>query len=682
VKRSIQKTDGVTYGGGTDPNYWMTYSYNLSGALIEQQYPSGRVIKNVLDSDGELATVRSKKNPNHSFWNYANRFSYNAAGAVTSMQLGNGRWESTQFNERLQPTQIALGKTKDATDLLELDYQYGDLQWNGSVPTTSNNGNVAKQTITVAGVGTTPGFTAVQNYDYDQLNRIQIASETLTPTTGTPESWVQEFKYDRFGNRKFVEQTTTTLPRECGTDPDKFVCPDDPKINPSANPNNNKLTGYTFDAAGNTKLDAQNRRFFYDAENKLTKVITVDGNETQIARIGEYSYDGDGKRVKKRAYENDVLKEETIFVYDAAGKLIGEYSNEVASQQEAKVAYLTNDHLGSPRINTDANGAVTSRHDYHPFGEEIASPKRVAIGYADDTVRKQFTGYERDDETDLDYAQARMYNSKHGRFTSTDPLLTTGRPSNPKSWNRYVYTLNNPLKLIDPSGLYEFAANATNDQKKQFRQALKGVEAARDKFKVGSTKYNRLNDALTSYGKEVVRDANGKVISGDQNGVSVTFDKFKGKDKDIGGRTSQPDFKYDESTGKTTANLTVTINTSILNKQNELAVVTAHEGQHVADAQALAGLDFLKDDIVNNPLNRNQYQLEVRGYEITSFMLEAQGNEDARYDGVQLWSKGWKEPDGQAINAKRGGNIDKFLEKSSSYPNSKPSNQGRRYVEP
>jgi hypothetical protein len=43
---------------------------------------------------------------------------------------------------------------------------------------------------------------------------------------------------------------------------------------------------------------------------------------------------GDGKRIKKRGYTNNVLTEETIFVYDAAGKLIGEYSNQVASAQD------------------------------------------------------------------------------------------------------------------------------------------------------------------------------------------------------------------------------------------------------------------------------------------------------------------------------------------------------------
>jgi RHS repeat-associated protein len=40
-----------------------------------------------------------------------------------------------------------------------------------------------------------------------------------------------------------------------------------------------------------------------------------------------------------------------------------------------------------------------------------------------------------------------------GRFTSPDPLMASANIYNPQSWNRYSYTLNNPLKFIDPLGL-------------------------------------------------------------------------------------------------------------------------------------------------------------------------------------------------------------------------------------
>jgi YD repeat-containing protein len=200
VTASKQTTQGGATGG-----YTTAYAYNLSGALVEQSYPSGRVVKNILDDNGDLAAVQSKKNANQAHWNYANHFSYNAAGAVTSMQLGNGTWQSTTFNSRLQPTQIALGKTQNATNLLDLDYTYG---------TTDNNGNVMSQTINVPNVGATDGFTAVQTYNYDSLNRLKDATENITPHGGSQvQSWKQTFTFDRYGNRRFdFANGNTTMP--------------------------------------------------------------------------------------------------------------------------------------------------------------------------------------------------------------------------------------------------------------------------------------------------------------------------------------------------------------------------------------------------------------------------------------------------------------------------------------
>src|SRR6185437_15004712 len=48
---------------------------------------------------------------------------------------------------------------------------------------------------------------------------------------------------------------------------------------------------------------------------------------------------------------------------------------------------------------------------------------------------------------------ARYFSSAQGRFTSVDPLAASGKPMNPQTWNRYAYVLNNPLRLIDPTGL-------------------------------------------------------------------------------------------------------------------------------------------------------------------------------------------------------------------------------------
>jgi len=101
------------------------------------------------------------------------------------------------------------------------------------------------------------------------------------------------------------------------------------------------------------------------------------------------------------------------------------------------------DHLGSTRVVTNETGTPVSYHDFYPFGEEIAN--------FFDYNTKLFTGHERDEETGLDYMLARYYGSNLARFLSVDPVF--GRQSNPQSFNRYSYTLNNPLRYIDPDGL-------------------------------------------------------------------------------------------------------------------------------------------------------------------------------------------------------------------------------------
>jgi RHS repeat-associated protein len=433
---------------GTD--YTTAYAYNLSGALIEETYPSTRKVKNVIDNNGDLALVESKKNSAQGYWTYANSFAYNAAGAVTSMQLGNGRWESTVFNSRLQPTQIALGVTPSAPNLLDLNFTYG---------TTANNGNVLTQDITVKRNGQSD-LVFNQTYAYDSLNRITSAEEK----TGATTNWKQVYAFDRYGNRNFDEANTTTLLKNCGTSPNFTVCTADvPKSNPAASTTTNKLTGYTYDSTGNVVTDADGRTFTYDAENKQLKVE----NSSEVV-LGTYYFDGDGKRVKKVVPSTG---EVTIFVYDASGKLIVEYSTIIQASNDAKVQYVTSDNLGTPRINTDANGAITSRADYMPYGEEIVSlgGRSGTEKYIADDVRQGFTGYENDGETTLDFAQARNYKSQLGRFTGSDPYniilekmagqergqeqaILIAFIAQPQHWNRYTYVLNNPLILVDPTG--------------------------------------------------------------------------------------------------------------------------------------------------------------------------------------------------------------------------------------
>jgi RHS repeat-associated protein len=411
-----QITDGQTYN--------TAYTYNLSGALVNETYPSGRVVTNQFESDGDLAAVVGSYNGG-AVKTYAANIFYTSAGAVNLLQLGNGRWENTTFNSRLQPTQIGLGTTSAAQDLWKVNYDFGS---------TDNNGNVRSQQITIQGQ-----FQATQNYSYDSLNRLKTAAETVN----SAQTWKQTFAFDRYGNRKFDPAQTTTL----GGCP-VAVC------NPDINPANNKVVGHTFDNSGNTTIDAEGKTFFYDAENKQKEVRNA---QNQI--IGQYLYDGNGSRVKKIS-----AAETTIFVYDASNKLVAEYLVTASTPQAPQTSYLTNDTLGSPRVITNSAGAVTSRRDFMPYGEEIngLGGRSTALGYAVDNTRQKFTGYERDVESGQDFAQARYYNSKLGRFNSVDSLMASAKTANPKTFNRYNYVGNNPINISDPFGLDWYYNNEEN----------------------------------------------------------------------------------------------------------------------------------------------------------------------------------------------------------------------------
>ena len=74
----------------------------------------------------------------------------------------------------------------------------------------------------------------------------------------------------------------------------------------------------------------------------------------------------------------------------------------------------------------------------------------------------RFTGKERDAETGLDFFGARYMSSAQGLFTSPDPKQFSARTiSNPQKWNKYAYTLNNPLASIDPDGREEIKLTVT-----------------------------------------------------------------------------------------------------------------------------------------------------------------------------------------------------------------------------
>ncbi|MCL1126598.1 RHS repeat domain-containing protein [Shewanella surugensis] len=237
---------------------------------------------------------------------------------------------------------------------------------------------------------------------------------------------------------------------------------------------------YSYDSVNNIRsrsISGSNIKYEYDSKNRLGSVsggykydYDSRGNTVNNGRYGltynlanqlvtangqKYVYDGNGKRVKqtnangvkytiyslggKLLYRESQSGAGTISIY-TGGQLIAESDGKNATYQHT-------DMLGSPVLETDSNGKVSTRSYYEPFGKRLGGDKE-GIG---------FTGHLQDKDLGLTYMQARYYDPLIGRFYSNDPVSFVDTQF---SFNRYSYANNNPYMFVDPDGKFN-AYNAT-----------------------------------------------------------------------------------------------------------------------------------------------------------------------------------------------------------------------------
>jgi RHS repeat-associated protein len=261
-------------------------------------------------------------------------------------------------------------------------------------------------------------------------------------STGYP-AWGLSWTYDRYGNR-----TAQGTASGCAGPPSGITCPTN-SLTISAT--TNQVTGLTYEANGFMLNDGYND-LADDAAGRL--VSSYNGSA-----VG-YIYDGNGLRVEKCVPGCSTSATTTTVYIFSGSKVIAEYVNGaavgsptreyiyagtklLATISSSATYYHHGDHL-SPRLTTDSTGSKAGEQGHFPFGESW---------YASSTTTKyQFTSYERDNESGNDYAMARYYVNRLGRYISPD--LVAGSVANPQSLNRYIYAANQPLYLTDPLGLY------------------------------------------------------------------------------------------------------------------------------------------------------------------------------------------------------------------------------------
>jgi RHS repeat-associated protein len=125
----------------------------------------------------------------------------------------------------------------------------------------------------------------------------------------------------------------------------------------------------------------------------------------------------------------------TQYSYDDTGRLF-------ALQRGGAWYFVAADAAGTPRAVANAAGAVVKTLDYDAFGNLLVDSNpafELAIG---------FNGGLADPATGLTRFGWRDYDPAAGRWAARDPLLFEGEAA-----NLYAYVGNNPVNLVDPTGL-------------------------------------------------------------------------------------------------------------------------------------------------------------------------------------------------------------------------------------
>jgi len=272
---------------------------------------------------------------------------------------------------------------------------------------------------------------------YDQLNRITGALTTSTYSTSPSHCWGETYGLDAWGNLQSIAATTNSSYTGCSQE-SGFSKPAD---------GNNHLSGFSYDASGNTSSDSVNS-YTWDGESQLKSAAGVN-----------YLYDGDGRRVAKVGSK--------LYWYGSGGEILSETDASGNTQNEyvffggkriaqvpasSNPIYYVEDLLGTSRVITTNAGAVCYDADFYPYGGERSYTNTCPQNY-------KFEGKERDTETGNDDFGARYYSNRFGRWLSPDwsavpSPVPYANLTNPQTLNLYSMVSDDPESFADLDGHY------------------------------------------------------------------------------------------------------------------------------------------------------------------------------------------------------------------------------------
>ena len=303
---------------------------------------------------------------------------------------------------------------------------------------------VHADTLSYDAVGNIASRTSAQGtttYSYDALSRL---------TAETSPTGSQSYTYDANGNRL-----------------------SDGLGNYTYSATSNRITSrygkaITTDAAGNITADGQGHTYAFNQRGYLSEA-RLNG-----VLLASYTYDYRGLRTRKVTTAAAPQGAQVVrYTYDEAHHLIAETSGTGAAIRtyvwrddtplaqidhvpSRRIIYLETDHLNTPRVARDQARNVVWTWDSDAFGATPPNPNPSGTGVV--TINLRFPGQYYDQETGLHYNGFRYYHPGMGQYIQPDPIGLRGG-----SFSTYAYVGGNPLRLIDPFGLYHCVQGAVCD---------------------------------------------------------------------------------------------------------------------------------------------------------------------------------------------------------------------------
>src|SRR5260221_9379065 len=123
-----------------------------------------------------------------------------------------------------------------------------------------------------------------------------------------------------------------------------------------------------------------------------------------------------------------------------------QYGNLVSTRISGATSYHHFDAIGSTRQLTNSSGTSTDTVTYDAWGNVVTRTGTTAVSLS--WIGEE--GYDSDPETGLFYVRRRPYGPVIARWMTVDPMLMF------HDTNGFAYAAQNPLNLIDQSGLVVF----------------------------------------------------------------------------------------------------------------------------------------------------------------------------------------------------------------------------------